>query len=270
MRTINVCLEEGRSNVHPERNHSLTSSKESLLQARVSYHSEVSFSFQEGNWETGKQLSEMLPQELGLLFRISNQGTVHTGFLLCHTTLWAPHVMEVYPQCSCWTPDAALSFLLSNISWHLWDSSSGNMPVHLALLVHGWIFTNISPEACGKMVSFNWKRQINQNQILTRPSILILSHRNIFMSAIKLLVRMTSHNTHKFPVLADKRYVRSNTTLTPPFLLFSVDTWTCLFLVLASSQNRDKRRVRGKKKSSFHFDVKYDFFFLSLDKTTHS
>lgn len=45
----------------------------------------------------------------------------------------APQVMEAYPQCSCWTPNAALNLLLSNISWHLWDTAGGKMPVHLLL-----------------------------------------------------------------------------------------------------------------------------------------
>lgn len=65
-------------------------------------------------------------------------------------------VLLLNTQCS---PEfAAQQHLVAPLRCCQWEHASSSAP-----LMYGWSFTNTSPEACGKMVSLNWKRQIHQN-----------------------------------------------------------------------------------------------------------
>lgn len=63
----------------------------------LSYHSEIGFSFQEGDREPGKQQPEMLPMDFGPLLHISSQGIMQRSFLLHQKTQPCGQVLGVYP-----------------------------------------------------------------------------------------------------------------------------------------------------------------------------
>lgn len=113
----------------------------------LSYHLEISFPFQEGDPEPGKQQPEMLPQDFGPLLHISSQGIMQRGFLLHQkNSLWPG------------TGSVASGVPAEHRMW-LWICCSAvrTCPAPLAPLKHNWIITNTSTEDCGKILPFPGK-----------------------------------------------------------------------------------------------------------------
>lgn len=168
-----------RSHVLPERNRSLSSSKESLLQATDWVIRQSSaFLFRKATEKLANSILNYSQKVLDPCFLFpAREPCTQASCCGCHRQWTCIYSAPAEHPVQHPTPRGTSEMLPVGTCPFIWLLScmSKSSPIPAQKLVRFFCLFSF----------FNWKRQFHQYQILTRTLILILSYGNIFMSGIK-------------------------------------------------------------------------------------